>query len=251
MLFQEANDSESDLIEALDRLGSVPGVYPFTDVRKLSKSVREIVSRFTTSIHAPGDPINGEDMTMLNLMYSPRRSRLFSLMKVLTRIENLSHICGWTKSSNLTPLSPEGGLRFGCPSIDLIELPRLKLSFTARLDHSGALRLYSVDHVDLFVTDEKNSMTAKMIAGIPHSLILSNVRGETQVLVPVITSIHRPPIMSEPFSTFIVLDRTGTVGLAERFFLYPVHVSLSFLLTKGLNSAVYFMLLRFLHREYS
>ena len=40
------------------------------------------------------------------------------------------------------------------------------------------------------------------------------------------------------------------LSLAERYFLYPVHVSLSFLLTKGLNSAVYLMLLRFLHRDY-
>jgi hypothetical protein len=72
------------------------------------------------------------------------------------------------------------------PSIDLIELPRLKLSFTARPDHLGVLRLYSVDHVDIYITNERNSLTSKMLAGIPHSLLLSNVRGETQVLVPVI-----------------------------------------------------------------
>lgn len=92
-------------------------------------------------------------------------------------------------------------------------------------------------------------MTAKMLAGIPHSLILSNVRGETQVLVPVIPPI-RPRISSEPFSTFIILDRKK-IPLAERFFLYPVHISFSFLLTKGLNSALYLMLLRFLHRDYA
>ena len=62
---------------------------------------------------------------------------------------------------------------------------------------------------------------------------------------------HRPLILSEPFSTFIVLHHSDVLALAERFFLYPVHVSLSFLLTKGLNSAVYLMLLRFLHRDYA
>ena len=55
--------------------------------------------------------------------------------------------------------------------------------------------------------------------------------------------------MADSFSTFIVLDRTN-IPQSERFFLYPVHVSLSFLLTKGLNSAVYLMVLRFLHRDY-
>jgi hypothetical protein len=88
-----------------------------------------------------------------------------------------------------------------------------------------------------------------MLQGIPHSLILSNVRGETQILVPVIPPM-RPKIESEIFSTFIVLNRLE-IPLAERFFLYPVHISLSFLLTKGLNSALYLMLLRFLHRDYA
>lgn len=60
----------------------------------------------------------------------------------------------------------------------------------------------------------------------------------------------RPNISNEPFSTFVVLDRTR-IPHAERFFLYPVHVSVSFLLTKGINSAMYLMLLRFLHRDYA
>ena len=62
-----------------------------------------------------------------------------------------------------------------------MELPRLKLAFAAREDHNGVLRMYSVDHVDLYITNEVNPQTVKMLAGIPHSLLLSNVRGETQV----------------------------------------------------------------------
>lgn len=253
LLLEAANGNEEDLMEALDRLGRVPGVNPFTDVKKLAASVAEIVLKLMIISDEPQKRIDAEDMTLLNLLYAPRRSRLFSLMKVLSRIENLGHICAWTKTSNLK--NPNAGMmegvRYGCPIIDLVEMPRLKLSFTARSDHTGLLRLYSVDHVDLYITNDNNSMTAKMIAGIPHSLLLSNVRGEMQVLVPVIPSIHRPHIATEPFSTFIVLDRKGVGMLAERFFLYPVHVSLSFLLTKGLNSAVYLMLLRFLHRDYN
>ncbi len=65
--------------------------------------------------------------------------------------------------------------------MDFVELPRLKLAFNLRPDHEGVLRLYSVDHVDLYITNERNSSTAAMLAGIPHSLLLSNVRGETQV----------------------------------------------------------------------
>jgi hypothetical protein len=66
--------------------------------------------------------------------------------------------------------------------------------------------------------------------------------------VPVIPPV-RPVISSQPFSTFIILNRTLMPTL-ERFFLYPIHVSNCFLQTKGLNSALYLTLLRFLHRDY-
>lgn len=70
------------------------------------------------------------------------------------------------------------------------------------------------------------------------------------MLVP---SIHpvRPFIGSAPFSTELVLDRTDKdwhEALDTKYYLYPVHVSLSFMFTPTLASALYLLLLRFLHR---
>jgi len=70
------------------------------------------------------------------------------------------------------------GITYGCPAIDLIELPRLKLTFVGREDHEKKYRLYSLDHVDLFITNDRNELTSKMLAGIPHSILLSNIRGK-------------------------------------------------------------------------
>ena len=201
---------------------------------------------------------DGNDMFFLNLLYAPHTSRLYSIMKVLTRIENVSFIVPWTKSrSSVAGVATRvNGVERGCPSLDLIELPRLKLSFTCRKDHDGVERMYSVDHVDLYISndhlvDQSGSATnyGKMLQGIPHSLIMSNIRGETQLLVPVIEPV-RPMIGDEPFSTFIVLNRNALHKQAERYFLYPFHISYSFLMTKGVNSALYLMLLRFLSRNY-
>jgi hypothetical protein len=153
-----------------------------------------------------------------------------------------------SQDPDYVPGAPEEG----CPPIDLVELPRLKLAFSARKDHMGIERLYSVDHADLFISNERSASTSEMLKGIPHSLLLSNVRGELQVLVPVVAP-HRPTVASEPFSTELVLDRNDNKWnrvLSQRYFMYPVHVSLSFLLTKGLYSALYLMLLRLLHRDY-
>ena len=38
-----------------------------------------------------------------------------------------------------------------------------------------------MDHADLYVTNERNSLTSKMLEGIPHSLLLSNMQREIQV----------------------------------------------------------------------
>ncbi len=71
----------------------------------------------------------------------------------------------------------------------------------------GITRLYSIDHVSLFVTNQRSELTTRLICGIPHSLLMSNDNNEVQILVP---AVHpaRPPIQSAPFSTELVLYRT-------------------------------------------
>jgi hypothetical protein len=105
-LLQAANDDEASCLAAISRLASVPGVFPFSDIHKLRKAIAELVNRDSLGFsmeRKDGAPLTSEgDMILLNLLYAPRRSRLYSLLKVLTRIENASHICAWTKSSNLT-----------------------------------------------------------------------------------------------------------------------------------------------------
>ena len=47
------------------------------------------------------------------------------------------------------------------------------------------------------------------------------------------------------------VDRKWNAVLSQKYYLYPVHVSLSFLMTKGIESALYLLLLRLLHRDYA
>ena len=225
---------------------------------------------------------------LLNLLTAPRRSRLHSLLKTLVRVENAGHILAWAKRASImyilspssvsaepcaanvswkiasaspypwwsilasTSYGSEYLAAVGCPPIDLVEMPRLKLSFSVRKDYTGVQRLYSLDHSDLYVSNDRKPLVNSMIQGIPHSLLLSNLEGELQVLVPIIRPV-RPRVISEPFTTSLVLDRSDdnwNSALASRYFMYPVHVSTSFLLTKGLHAAMYLLLLRLLHRDY-
>jgi thiol-disulfide isomerase/thioredoxin len=223
---------------------------PFHDMKCLAEQVRSHASSCSATEKGQGKPLGqvGRDsenkMLLLDLMYAPRRSRLFSLAKTLSRIENLSHVCVWTRDVS--------AVKTRTCSIDLVDLPRLKLSFTAKEDHNGTARLFSLDHADLFVSTKYDSFSSKLMASIPFSLLMSNLRGENQLLIPVLPP-RRPNVLTEPFSTEIVLDRSNkkwTQSLSQHFYLYPVHVSLAFLMPKGLNSALYLLLLRLLNRDY-
>lgn len=135
------------------------------------------VSRAALSAKATWDAENIHDL--LNLVTAPRRSRLHSLLKTLVRVENASHILAWVKRSSImhilnppsagrsTDTSDDGSVPWAvasastspwwtplascpygaeyvamvdCPAIDLVELPRLKLSFTVRKDYTGMQR---------------------------------------------------------------------------------------------------------------
>jgi hypothetical protein len=228
---------------AIDTL-SARGAGPYNDVRALAGAVREIVKEIPAQEAAKEEACVGTgegSVLLMSLLYAPRTSRLHAMAKTLCRIENLSYICAWTASKNAGMTSPP---------IECVDLPRLKLTFTAREDHQGILRLFSVDHADLFISNERDAFTTKMLTGIPHSLLLSNLRGETQLLVPVVPP-KRPLVLVQPFSTELVLERGNLEwleALTQRYFLYPVHVSLAFVMTKGLHSALYLLLLRLLHR---
>ena len=112
--------------ERLLELVSGAGKGPFAEMEALANTIKSLQSAEDAGAAAKSgrndqasEPANDERMLLLNLMYAPRRSKLFSLAKTLSNIESLSHICVWTKD---VKMANPGGY-----SIDLVELPRLKL----------------------------------------------------------------------------------------------------------------------------
>lgn len=132
--------------------------------------------------------------------------------------------------------------------IDRVELPRLRLLLEER---EG--KLYSVDHADLSICSEAYLEAfpelEPLLRGLPHALVLVNANNEPHVLLP-LDRVPRPFIMSSPFTTELVIDRVSWRHLTTRYLLLPVHVSLSFVRTPTLASALYLLLLRFLSRNY-
>lgn len=185
-----------------------------------------------------------EDLVYFNPLFAPSDGPVGSLIQILTRVENLSHILFWTRAST--------------PGLDLhrIELPRLGLTFQERVGSDGIHRMYSLDHTSLFLPSAiPGELAQRLLKGIPHSICLVTENGELSVLVPNVR-IVRPVITAAPFSTELVIDRLTEKGqewsakTTVAYFIYPIHVSSCFLECNSLSCALYLLLLRFLHRDY-
>ena len=189
---------------------------------------------------APEGKLDDTEYVLLDLVHSRKGTPLFSLMKLISRLDRVGTVLVWRKTTSASD------------QIDLVEVPRLKLKFRTQVVN-GALRLASLDHVGYFVSNERSALTTRLIRGVPHAVILSNADSEMQILVPNIDPI-RPNINGCPFTTELVLQRGGATEwdmyCKSKYYLYQVHISLSFMFTPSLASALYLLLLRFNHRQY-
>ena len=95
LLLEAVHYDEELLMDTLHNLARVPGVNRFSEFKKLVAAVTdfdvvkaEIAVQDSQEVQS--DLYGRDDMVLLNLLYSPRRSDLFSLMKVLVRIEGES-----------------------------------------------------------------------------------------------------------------------------------------------------------------
>ena len=103
-------------MQCLERIGArQANSQPFPNLRSLADAVsseaKDVDATAVKSFDMASSAIDSgslfpyhqeEDaMIFLNMLYAPRRSRLFSIMKVLTRIEHVGHICPWVKCSSL------------------------------------------------------------------------------------------------------------------------------------------------------
>jgi hypothetical protein len=139
----------------------------------------------------PGE--SPDDLVLLNLMYAPDGSTLSAISELLMRLENLSHILVWT-ATKVQKSKDE------C-QIDLIELPRLRLSFYSQTDYLDGdaskpiTRLYSTEHAGLFIsTFNADPQLTRLMEGIPHALLLENNLQEFFVLVPSGSMPSRPKL---------------------------------------------------------
>ena len=139
--------------------------------------------------------------------------------------------------------------------VDLVELPRLRLSFDAKRDADGVVRLHSREHPGLFVGWLRNEAhAAALLKGLPHCLLLQNELGEAYVLLSALAKPCRLADPTDPLMTQLLVTRHAP-GWADslpgvRHYLYPVHRSGAFLTPPSLAARLSLLLCRWLARDF-
>ncbi|KYK65659.1 EF hand domain-containing protein [Toxoplasma gondii TgCatPRC2] len=145
--------------------------------------------------------------TLFNLQLIDKACPLFDVVESLKRVEELSHILVWSTGGGIQPKGPTDLASLRQPlTLDLIELPRLGLTFRAQRPpvrpssqaKSAAVSLCTKymceQHSGLFLsTGEilKSPLTARLIQGLPPSLLLSNEEGDLFLLLAATAKPYR------------------------------------------------------------
>jgi hypothetical protein len=203
-------------------------------------------------------------LVLLNLLFAPPGSALRQLAHLLMRLETLSHLLAWSAAG------AEVTAESAC-AVELLELPRINLTFRARADRAGCVRLYCEQHEGLFISNRRSDDAVALLDGVPHSLLLEREDGGLSVLVSAgcrpkrvaMAEARRDAAAADEqpgdrrvqlFPAELDLECGNEAWLANlgatRHYLYQVHVSETFLLYPNLAAALYMLLLRLLARQY-
>ena len=122
---------------------------------------------------------------------------LLGVIQTLSRLDNLSHFLQWQPKHELP----------------VFELPRLGVNFgfrpTTSINGQVEMRLASLSHSGLFVSNQRGRQFWHLVSGMPHSLLLENDAASLSVLIPSV-NVYRPKIQKYPFRVQVETGRTST-----------------------------------------
>lgn len=193
--------------------------------------------------------------SLLDACSAHENSEFLMLAHLLSRVEDLSHILIWCKSTNAAITSS------GLSCISFIELPRLKLKLQPMKDlKTGRIRLNVIGQSGWFVSDLTIAVPENcfnylrnLVKFAPDCLVLESDTTDLKLICPN-HDLYRPALRGEPFSSTLISDRCSVdwqQAMETRFYTYPVHSSHTFLLPSSLSSTLYLVLTSLLTRNYA
>ena len=171
---------------------------------------------------------------LINLAHGDQQ--LASLRQFCCRIDNLSHVLAWSQSSQAN-------------SVDLVEFPRLRLSFRVGADG----RLFSVDQSGFFVSNHRTPALVELLTGLPNALLLEHANSQAfMVLAPATAKPQR--FGDVTWSGTVLLQRNDLQWIENlpsvRHYLYDIHPTGTFLIATSMASTLYLLVSCWMSRQY-
>ena len=199
--------------------------------------------RATVVVRSVDEVSHRRPLVLVDVMRAPPRSLLGRIADWVTRLDCLSHVLVWSFSD----ARPGEELE-----VNLIEFPRLGLSFKAAAGSAGGdPRFECVEHSGTWVSDLRSDAVNAHFAGLPHGVLLQDASNAQHLLVSNVP-MHRPDVRAEPFSTFVVPAPFAGWGrnIKTRHYVYPLHPTEAFFTTPSLAAALYLVYLKIMARDY-
>lgn len=212
-----------------------------------------------------------EDLLLLNILSSAPGNDLDTVCRVFNRLEQLSHILVWSTMREERQIA-----------VDLVELPRLQLSFRrhasmAAPSHGPAndgdsgsaeppgkisqvamhgeqnpLVCVEVPHLHVYCPPGGKWPPAilQLVEDIPHGVMMMSENQQLVLLVPNLPIVGSGGRLEVDHELNSRTDRDRTASVSSLYFTYEVHISKQFLITTSLASALYLLAMRFLCEQY-
>lgn len=178
--------------------------------------------------------------------FKDEASSLHALIRMMLRLDSLSSILAWSLSD-----PSEGPV-----TVDLIELPRLRLTFEKRQGSKGLIRYFCIEHSGLYLAGFKESLGFHtLLYDLPHSVLLSNDDADYFVMLSGTNKPVEFRTSDVPPSSILTVTKSDDAWVEKSaesaYFVYPVHSSGCFMSSKSVSSTLYLLLFRLLMKNYS
>lgn len=180
------------------------------------------------------------------VVFAGEEKTLHALFRLLLRLECMSHILAWSKTSPAKSTTL---------SVDTVELPRLRLTFEKKVLPDGTVRYMCVEQSGQFISAYTSELKIKnALHALPNTILLSNEDNEYSVVIP---STIKPTLVKSKISrytykmvpTMTDIEWLSHIGEAT-YFLYPIHSSGTFMLSRSIGSSLYLLVIRLMTRKY-
>ena len=171
---------------------------------------------------------------------------LHALMRIMLRLECASHILLW---SLVDPAS-------GAPlSVDIVELPRLHLTFKKKPSPDGKVHYMCMEQSGCHIAPVSDiTKYSHLIDGLPRCILLENDDNEVFVMQPAQAKPVLVKVKGMKRSFRLAVDLSNKEWLINTgeaaYFTFPVHSSGTFMSSKSVSSTLYLFLMRLFTRKY-